>query len=278
MNDGRWWLGGLLSALLFLPASAHAHTRLTSPASRSVAVDLQTSPCGGVARTATSASLPAGQTVQVSFLEQQMHGTFAIYFSPANDANFTLLMGGIASLGSGMTHDVMVQLPSTPCSACTLQVVQQNGGSPYYSCADIQLVGASSTTTTTTPSGSTTTSTTIGPSDPCANLEGYDAADCQFGGALTSPLCKQETVDPAVHDAVIAALTKAQSLVKLAAAKTKPAQARRLLKKADRRLAKVTAKAARAVQLRKISGACQDGIAQLIDELRSTIAELLTDA
>ena len=273
MKHGRVWLGGV-AALFVLPTLAHGHSRLTSPASRSVAVDLQTAPCGGVARTASSMPFVTGQMVQVSFLEQQSHGSFAIWFSPAGDANFTLLVGGIPSLGAGMTHDVTVQMPATPCPACTLQLVQQNGGSPYYSCADIRLDAPVSTTTTTTPSG-TTTSTTLAPSDPCASLAAWDAADCRFTGAVADPLCGQESLDPGFHDAALVALRKAQTLTQQAHAKAKPGQARRLLKKADRKLAKLAIRAARAAQSQRITGGCEDSVDLLVEELRAMLAALL---
>jgi hypothetical protein len=273
MKHGWVWSGGV-AVLIALPTLAHGHSRLTSPASRSVAVALQTAPCGGVARTATSTSFVAGQMVQVSFLEQQTHGSFALWFSPAGDANFTLLVGGIPALGSGMTHDVTVHMPAMPCTACTLQLVQQNGGSPYYSCADIRLDAPASTTTTTTPGGPTT-STTLAPSDPCAGLAGWEAADCRFTGAVADPPCGQEAVDPAFHDAVLAGLRRAQALARQAHGKTKRSQARRLLRKADRKLLRMTVRAARAAQSDRITGSCEGSIDLLIEELRATLAALL---
>jgi len=226
--------------------------------------------------------------LQISFEEVQTHGDFDVYFSAANDMGF-MLLGSVPNPGGGMIAGVVmttVTLPSTPCAACTLQLVHKNGGDVnnwYYSCANIVLGagGSSSTTTTTTqPSGSssTTTTTLAVPADPCEEMDGLDAAGCRVDVALDEPLCDEEVVDPKLHDAVVAAMRKMQSLVELAKTKTKPTQVARLLRKADRKLAKIVLKAGRAANARKISDSCEGAIGLVIEELRYALTDALAGA
>jgi hypothetical protein len=74
-------------------------------------------------------------------------GHFEFYFSPANDQNFRLITTvNDTQNNTPMPHNYAVtfQVPSTPCEACTLQMVQvmtENPAVPrnYYSCADIRI-------------------------------------------------------------------------------------------------------------------------------------------
>ncbi len=153
-------------ALLFalaLPEYASSHARLRNGVviPRSTNPGLKTAPCGGVARTATSAQLVAGQTITVTWEETIQHpGRFEFYFSPAGDANFVLLKS-VPDTQDGTNdlphqYSTTITLPSTPCTACTLQMIQvmtENPAAPslYFSCADIQILSATGPTPVPTP-------------------------------------------------------------------------------------------------------------------------------
>jgi hypothetical protein len=238
-----------------------------------------TGPCGGDPRGTSPTVLTAGTMLAVQFQEVQDHGNFQLFFSPANDADFTLL-ATVPDPASGPVTQ-MVMLPATPCDACTLQLVQLNNGNSagqYYSCADIQLVGAGTTTTTTTLGGgasTSTTTTTLKPDDPCADLSGFEDAGCRLRQAEDEPACEEEPVDPALETALARALQKAQALVARARDAGSPTQAARLLRKADRKLARILVKAARTAARQRISDSCEGSIAILIEDLRGTLAALL---
>lgn len=272
--SSRWLVAGIVG---LAPALAHGHSYLLSPPPRAVMTVRQGNPpCGGDARGSTPTVLSPGQVLQVQFREVQNHGNFAVYFSAANDQGFTLL-ANVANPPTG-DNSVMVTLPSTPCDQCTLQLVQMNGASTanwYYSCADVSLGSAppGSTTTTVAAAGPTTTSTTE-PED-CAALDGFDAAECRLDDAATEPPCVDEGIDRALEVNLQAAFAKARQLVRLARSRTKPSQVARLVRKADRRLAKVVTKAARVAAARRISRGCEDSVAALVEELRAVLAALL---
>jgi hypothetical protein len=145
----------LLFLLLSSPRSfAHANLKVNGNIPpRSADTGLKTAPCGGIARTATNKVLTAGSTVTVEWQETIDHPSrFEFYFSPDGDTGWTLLKT-VADTQDGtvpLPHNYSTQLtlPSTPCTACTLQMIQvmlENPASPsyYYSCADIELTSQS---------------------------------------------------------------------------------------------------------------------------------------
>ena len=136
--------------LLTVSLNLNAHTRWSLSGNlvpRSTSSGLKTGPCGGIARTSNSKIFQTGSTITVSWEETINHpGRFEIYFSPANDANWVLLKT-IVDVQNGGFGSATITLPSAPCTACTLQMIQvmtedPNNPSLYYSCADIQLTGA----------------------------------------------------------------------------------------------------------------------------------------
>lgn len=147
----------IVALFLFLVCEltwAHARWSLTgNTPPRNTSTGLKNSPCGGVVRGSTPKVFQAGSTITVQWEETINHpGRFEIYFSPANDNNFTLLKTITDTLDDGSTphqYSTSITLPNVNCAACTLQLIQvmtENPASPslYYSCSDIQLTGSSS--------------------------------------------------------------------------------------------------------------------------------------
>jgi hypothetical protein len=141
----------ILALSMMAAPSAWAHSRFNPAGNipgRTITI-LKTGPCGGIARTTTPKVLQAGSTVNVDWEETINHpGYYEFYFSPANDANFTLIktVPDDQNGTNDLPHEFhnTVTLPNTPCDACTLQMIQvmtENPAAPtyYYSCADIQL-------------------------------------------------------------------------------------------------------------------------------------------
>ncbi|MBC7369985.1 MAG: lytic polysaccharide monooxygenase [Bdellovibrionaceae bacterium] len=157
-------------ALFFVPVLAGAHSRLKASNTiqiRSTNPGIKSGPCGGLARSLTPATLTPGQNVVIEFEETIFHpGRFEIYFSPAGEANFTLLKTipqNPANNSGNVPHQFLtsVTLPNVTCTDCTLQLIQvmlENPAVPslYYSCADLQLKAAGTPSTTPTPVASPT--------------------------------------------------------------------------------------------------------------------------
>lgn len=135
--------------IVFAAEPARGHTRFIFPVPR-VAAALKVGPCGNVARGDNPLVVEAGTDLDVVWEEYIDHpGYYEIWFSPANDEDFELLLGDIPDLprspeGSNV-YTATVSLPDVPCEAGTLQVIQymtENPQSPslYFSCADVRLV------------------------------------------------------------------------------------------------------------------------------------------
>lgn len=139
--------GWTLVAGLLVASGAQAHAFWVDPPPRQAAA-LKTGPCGGIARTGTAVTYQAGSTVQLTWTETISHpGWYRIAFSPGADNDFDshILVDHIANPTGLQPSNVLdVTLPSTPCEACTLQLIQvmteTTPYSSYYSCADIRLV------------------------------------------------------------------------------------------------------------------------------------------
>jgi hypothetical protein len=222
--------------------------------------------------------LVAGQTLQIQFRELQSHGDFEIRLSAANDQSFSLL----ATVPDPPTGDTtqIVTLPTSPCDACTLQLIQKNGANAnnfYYSCADVRLTATVSTTTTTVGPGTTTTTTGPGPIG-CAALGGFDEAECRLTEAQAGPSCPDGTLDTGSRKILDAALRKARSLVLTAHSQTRRGRVVRLLKKADRKIAKAATRIARVANAHHVSETCTARVDALLDDLRAVLAELLAGA
>jgi hypothetical protein len=272
-------MAAALVVLALSPRQVHAHARLVSPTPRTMTIS-STGPCGGAARTQAPLVVQPGQMVDVTWEEVQDHtGYYRLLFSAANDTSFTVLLDNIADVPIPMgmtknTYNATVQMPSTPCTACTLQLIFVTTGASadYYSCADVQIAPAA--TTTTVPSGgSTTTTTTTLPADPCAALDTFARADCQLDRALLRPRCADPIAPPLEH-AFTRALQKTKTLVDRASAGGTTRRVARLLRLADRKLAAVAAKASRLGGSARLAETCAADVEAVVAELRDTIAGL----
>src|SRR6266540_3972409 len=140
-----------LLTILF-PSLAHAHSVMLDPPPRDPD-QIKIAPCGGAGPTpagaATRTVLEAGSTITVEFAETVQHpGYFRIAFSENGLTGFDehVLVPMIPDT-NGQNYSVQVQLPSTPCDNCSLQLIQcMDGSNPpvsscsnYYSCSDIVL-------------------------------------------------------------------------------------------------------------------------------------------
>ncbi|MBC7386902.1 MAG: lytic polysaccharide monooxygenase [Cryobacterium sp.] len=153
----HWWVG----AGLFFVGHVHAHSRLllngTTPP-RNASSGLKVGPCGNVPRTSSPTVLTAGQTLKVQWEEVIDHpGYYRIAFSPAADAGFdaNILAARIDDLPNVHAYETNVTVPSTPCTNCTLQLIQymteNNPPTLYYSCADVEIRAAGSPMPSPTP-------------------------------------------------------------------------------------------------------------------------------
>ncbi|MDP3233337.1 MAG: Ig-like domain-containing protein [Myxococcales bacterium] len=151
----------LLLALWLCPALALAHAHLLTPTPRNTLAN-KTGPCGSP-RTATSVNFAPGATITLTWAETINHpGHYRIAFSPANDQGFdaNILRDNIPNpAGTQATNTATVTLPTTPCTGCTLQLIQvmtnTNPASNYYSCADITIGTANTAPTVVTAANAT---------------------------------------------------------------------------------------------------------------------------
>lgn len=146
-------------SVLAIPATAAAHIAMTYPAPRSV--DQKVGPCGpiGSVRGTNVTVLEPGAMLEVSWSETINHpGHYRVSFDDdgqdftvPNDFTDTtqttnVLVDLIADQAGG-AYTQLIQLPSTPCENCTLQLFQMmydkapygDGNDIYFQCADIAL-------------------------------------------------------------------------------------------------------------------------------------------
>lgn len=139
----------LLSALL-VATTAHAHIQLDEPSPRYL--DQKGAPCGKGdghdARTANVHTFRPGETIGFSWTETIDHaGYFRISFdadgADATDfddpANFLLSSMTDPAGTNGQVWTATVTLPDVVCDNCTLQLIQDMGGTDYYQCVDVVL-------------------------------------------------------------------------------------------------------------------------------------------
>ena len=178
MRFNLWLRLFLMAAIASFGVKALAHARLKTAGGivpRSTNAGIKIGPCGGVARLANPAVFPPGATITVEWEETINHpGRFEFFFSPAGDANFQMLKS-VPDNQNG-TNDLPHQysttltLPNTPCTDCTLQMIQvmtENPAAPslYYSCADIRLQAGATMPTPMPPT--TQPPPTTGPTPSC---------------------------------------------------------------------------------------------------------------
>ncbi len=151
--------------------SAHARFLLngTTPP-RSNATGLKGAPCGFAARTNSPTILKAGQTLEVQWEETVDHpGYYRIAFSPDSDLGFdqNVLVQKVDDIANIHSYKATITVPSTPCTGCTLQMIQYMTEtvppSLYFSCADINIIPATDPMPSPTPRPSMTSA----PPTPC---------------------------------------------------------------------------------------------------------------
>lgn len=182
-------LCSLLTMMLAVEASAHARWLESGPTpGRTTNDNIKSGPCG-YARTNSPAVFRTGETVTLEWEATIYHrGYFRVAFSPANDQGFDdhVLLDNMAEVQGQRIYSAEVTLPDTPCTDCTLQLIQvmldRNPPTNYYSCADIQLV-ADMQTDTTPPDGAT--ELTITGALPTPTLSWQNPTD-DFAGVIVT--------------------------------------------------------------------------------------------
>lgn len=152
----------VLSVAALAPTTGFGHARFrlagTTPP-RNTSTGLKAGPCGNVARTNNPTILQAGQTLTIQWEETVNHpGYYRIAFSPANDAGFdqNVWIANVPDVGDRNQYNQTITVPNTPCTGCTLQMIQymtENPAQPslYYSCADIEIRAAGAPMPSPTP-------------------------------------------------------------------------------------------------------------------------------
>jgi hypothetical protein len=222
--------------------------------------------------------------LEVDWVETIDHpGHFELAISPANDQGFVTLLPDIPDEAfvfdeTEHAYGIMLQVPSTPCDACTLQLIQfmsdhAPGSQYYYSCADIQIVGEGASTTTTLATGSSTTSTTSTTIPAtCDGRASYDRATCLIARATALPLCGGEPIGARLRAALLAGLAKVQALLDDAVTPTtSSARAKRRLAAARRRIGKLRHKVVVATDRGRLSPSCAASLGALLDDLGSAV-------
>lgn len=141
---------------------AHARFRLNGTVPpRNMSTGLKSGPCGGIARTNAPTVLTAGQSLVVQWEQTVNHpGYYRIAFSPSGDANFddNVLVPMFQNVANQQFFETTITVPSTPCTDCTLQLIQymteNDPPSLYYSCSDIEIKAATTASPTPKPSTS----------------------------------------------------------------------------------------------------------------------------
>lgn len=175
-------------ALAPLSGFGHARFRLNgSTPPRNNSTGLKVGPCGGIARTANPTILQAGQQLTIQFEETVNHpGYYRIAFSPAGDAfpdpfpvptaatpaSSTLWVPYIEDLPGVSQYSATVTVPNTPCTQCSLQMIQymteSNPPTMYYSCADIEIRAVGDPMPSPTPVQTFAPIPPVsGPTEPC---------------------------------------------------------------------------------------------------------------
>lgn len=147
------------ASLLLAPATAAAHISLSSPAVRTM--EQKIGPCGtaGSVRGSNVTVMEPGSMLEVRWTEPINHPSHYRISFDLDGQDFTVPLGfmdfsqtenvlvdNIADANGG-SYTQMVQLPSTPCENCTLQLIQMmydkapygDGNDIYFQCADIAL-------------------------------------------------------------------------------------------------------------------------------------------
>jgi hypothetical protein len=275
-----------MAATLLVPALALAHARLVWPPPRTTTI-LKTPPCGGLGRSGVPTILAPGQPLEVEWVETVDHpGHYEIAFSPADDLGFVTLLGNVpdqafASGATERTYSATIDVPSTPCGSCTLQLIQFMSDHPpgsqyYYSCADIQIVFGATTTTSTSAPDVSTTSTTAVPA-VCAGLASYDRARCLVADATSHPICAGEPLDARLQRALDGGFEAVQRRLDQAVTpETSLKRTRRFLEAALHRIEKMRRKVVAAGDHGRIGTSCAQALVARLDAIRAAIETLVS--
>jgi hypothetical protein len=152
----------LILNLLLISSFAWGHARLKANGvipPRNNSDGLKTGPCGNVAKGNNPTVLQAGTVITLTWEETIQHpGYYDFKISYDNDQTFTYLKlpnGQDAKIidtqdnRNDLPHQYSAQVvvPDMNCTNCSIQMVQMmtenpNNPRPYFSCADITIVGA----------------------------------------------------------------------------------------------------------------------------------------
>jgi MYXO-CTERM domain-containing protein len=145
----------IVLALLLVSATASAHTTLTSPPPRTLAN--KAGPCGaaGSTRGTKVTTFAPGEVITVEWDETVDHpGHYRVAFDDDGDDvfvnpnnpndNFAFTLMDQIPDKSGGHYTQQITLPTTPCTNCTLQLIQIMTtqvpyNSFYFQCADITI-------------------------------------------------------------------------------------------------------------------------------------------
>jgi hypothetical protein len=149
------------ACLALVPATAHAHTVLDTPAPLSGNDDFKSAPCGCVIGGTPACDDPyettvyqVGQEITVTWIETVDHaGDFRISFAAKppsdvleSDFESSPISVTVPDRQAGGPGSVTLTLPDTPCEECTIQVRQFMEGAMepfYYTCASIRIESGS---------------------------------------------------------------------------------------------------------------------------------------
>jgi hypothetical protein len=142
----------ILSTAFSLQASAHSHLLPdgSMPSLRNEFFGNKAGPCGPGSRNPNPTVLQPGQRLRVDWVETVDHpGYYRIAFSPGADLGYdqNVLLDKIPDNQGGPaashTYSATVTVPSTPCTNCSIQLIQYmtetNPPSLYFSCADVEI-------------------------------------------------------------------------------------------------------------------------------------------
>lgn len=134
----------MLTAIACSPAAAHIAMSFPEPREEAQ----KTGPCGSAVSTrgSTVNTFQPGETITVRWLETIDHrGFFRVAFDVAGNDALDFDGGELGRLtdpaGGNDEWSLDVTLPDTPCSTCTLQLIQDMTGGTYFQCADLVLLG-----------------------------------------------------------------------------------------------------------------------------------------
>ena len=209
-----------------------------------------------------SCDWPAPYAGLYYFADNANGSLFALAPNAARDG----LVGSRIDVGS-VAPDLPVALRTGNDGALYVAVYPNGGSSRIVRIAPKAPVVCA--TTTTTLAGTTTTTLAA-----CAGLAGSPLVACQLDAASTATLCSSGTVGATLAATIHARFHAVASLVRRAAAATRPRRTANLLARADARLAALEPRVRRAARRGTLADACRTEIEALIASLRHGVESL----